>query len=92
MLGSYGAQRVSEPTELHKYLKALAKPDFGDAEWAICVFGKTGTACLTAVFTAGAKVSVGFEKILRNADGTVARDNTERAATIAEIAKTVPAT
>jgi uncharacterized protein (DUF849 family) len=74
---------------LDVYLDRLA--DHGldsEAVWSVCAFGRGETSALAAALARGGHVRVGFENSLKNEDGRIARDNAERVATIAGIAKT----
>ena len=81
VLGRYleADQRVS-PTSLCAYLAAHDPA----CPWAVCAFGREETACLLAAAAMGGHVRVGFENSLLNGDGSPARDNAQRVATIVE--------
>lgn len=84
VLGRHSAVQESDPRDLNPFLHRLAKCGI-PADWAVCAFGRSETACLVAAHAAGGKLRVGFENNLLNADGTEARDNAERVAVIGRI-------
>lgn len=86
VLGRYAKDQESDPSDLQPFLQTLANSSISDADWAVCAFGKGETACLARALEYGGKVRVGFENSLWNADGSLARDNAERVARIAELA------
>ena len=84
VLGRYTAGEESDPADLQGFLDRMAANDI-QADWALCAFGRSETACLAAVLEAGGKARVGFENNVFMADGRIARDNTERVAEIAAL-------
>ena len=71
VLGRYTAGQTSDPRDL---LPFLAVHD--DAQpWAVCAFGATENACITAAAALGGHARVGFENNLLQKDGSVAPDN-----------------
>jgi uncharacterized protein (DUF849 family) len=89
VLGRYAPDQESRPEDLDVYLDRLAEHGLdSEAVWSVCAFGRGETSALAAALARGGHVRVGFENSLRNEDGRIARDNAERVATIAGIAKT----
>jgi 3-keto-5-aminohexanoate cleavage enzyme len=82
VLGRYSAGQVSSPADMDL---PLARQRTGglSADWAVCAFGPSETACLTEAARRGGKVRVGFENNLHMADGNLARDNADRVAEVA---------
>lgn len=90
VLGRYALNQESRPQDLDAFLEGLDHHGLRDeAVWSVCAFGRGETAALAAAIEAGGHVRVGFENSLWNADGSVARDNAERVATIADLAKRI---
>ena len=85
VLGRYTKGQTSAPDDLLPFLAAAKKAGL-TPDWAVCAFGPSETACLTAAYALGGKVRVGFENNLHMADGSIAADN---AARVAEIAKAI---
>ena len=85
VLGRYTVGEESNPADLHPFLDRLAATGL-QADWALCAFGKSETACLAAALAAGGKARVGFENNVFMSDGRVARDNAERVAEVATLA------
>ncbi len=86
VLGRYARDQESRPEDLDAFLAGLERHRLGaDAVWSVCAFGRGETEALAAAIAHGGHVRIGFENSLWNADGTVARDNAERVATIADI-------
>lgn len=84
VLGRYAANQESNPMELDPFLKRMhSGRDHYD--WAVCAFGKNETECLNYAFHKGGKARVGFENSLLNRDGSIAADNAERVAEIANL-------
>ena len=81
VLGRYTTNQVSEPKDLLPFTHWLKTHEV-QADWAVCAFGKSETACLHAALLAGGKARVGFENSFWNADGSIAKDNAERVAEI----------
>lgn len=84
VLGRYSDGQQSLPADLDPFLSWMAGLEV-PLDWAICAFGTQETACLAAAAGAGGKLRVGFENSLHNADGTIAADNAERVAEIAQV-------
>lgn len=82
VLGRYTAGQTSDPRDL---LPFLATHD--DAHpWAVCAFGATENACITAAAALGGHARVGFENNLRCKDGSLAPDNRALVVQVAEAA------
>lgn len=71
VLGRYTAGQTSDP---HDLLPFLAAHDGGEP-WAVCAFGATENACITAAAALGGHARVGFENNLLCKDGSTAPDN-----------------
>ncbi len=72
VLGRYSAGQISSPRDLLPFLQAHT----GAEPWAVCAFGPTENACITAAAALGGHARVGFENNLRCKDGSLAPDNT----------------
>lgn len=83
VLGRYSDGQESVPADLDPFLSWMATFEV-PLDWAVCAFGTQETACLIAADRAGGKLRVGFENSLHNRDGTIATDNAERVAEIAQ--------
>lgn len=81
VLGSYAAQKDSVPADLGPFLAEIGRLEL-TADWALCAFGKSETACLVAGLAEGGKARVGFENSLWGADGQIAPDNAARVAEV----------
>jgi len=60
VLGRYTAGQTSNPTDVVPFVHAHT----GGEPWAVCAFGKTEHACVTAAAALGGHVRVGFENNL----------------------------
>lgn len=87
VLGRHARDQESRPEDLDVFLAGLKRHRLDEAVWSVCAFGRGETAALAAAIAHGGHVRVGFENSLWNADGTTARDNAERVAAVAEIAR-----
>jgi len=87
VLGRYAPDQESSPRDLDVFLDGLKRHELDDAIWMVCAFGRGETAALAAAIAAGGHARVGFENSLWNADGSLARDNAERVAAIAGLAR-----
>jgi 3-keto-5-aminohexanoate cleavage enzyme len=77
VLGRYTAGQSSDPTMIAPFLKTAR--DVGlIADWSVCAFGPSETACLLQSLCLGGKARVGFENNLHMADGSLASDNAAR--------------
>lgn len=72
VLGRYSAGQTSSPRDLLPFLQAHTSAE----PWAVCAFGPTENACITAAAALGGHARVGFENNLRCKDGRLAADNT----------------
>ncbi|KGM31415.1 beta-keto acid cleavage family enzyme [Inquilinus limosus] len=86
VLGRYAPDQESRPQDLDVFLDGLERHRL-DAVWSVCAFGRGETAALAAAIALGGHVRVGFENSLWHADGRIARDNAERVAAIAGLAR-----
>lgn len=86
VLGRYSAGQTSDPRDLLPFLAAHGD---GPEPWAVCAFGPTEQACVTAAAAFGGHARVGFENNLRLRDGSLAPDNTALVAQAAEAAATL---
>ena len=82
VLGRYTAGQTSNPTDVVPFVHAHTTGE----PWAVCAFGKTEHACVTAAAALGGHVRVGFENNLYLKDGRLAPDNTALVAQAAEAA------
>lgn len=71
VLGRYTAGQTSDPRDLLPFLHVHA----GAEPWAVCAFGATEHACVTAAAALGGHVRVGFENNLKLKNDTLAPDN-----------------
>jgi uncharacterized protein (DUF849 family) len=71
VLGRYTAGQTSSPLDLVPFVHAHA----GAEPWAVCAFGATEHACVTAAAALGGHVRVGFENNLQLKDTRIAPDN-----------------
>lgn len=72
VLGRYTAGQTSNPLDLVPFVHAHS----GAEPWAVCAFGATEHACVTAAAALGGHVRVGFENNLQLKDASIAPDNT----------------
>ena len=82
VLGRYTAGQTSSPGDLVPFVHAHSTGE----PWAVCAFGKTEHACVTAAASLGGHVRVGFENNLYLKDGRLAPDNAALVAQAAEAA------
>ena len=85
VLGRYTAGQTSSPTDLLPFVHAHSTGE----PWAVCAFGKTEHACVTAAAALGGHVRVGFENNLHLKDGTLAANNAALVAQAAEAARSL---
>ena len=71
VLGRYSAGQTSSPRDLMPFVQAHT----GAEPWAVCAFGATEHACVTAAAALGGHVRVGFENNLQLKDNQTAPDN-----------------
>ena len=71
VLGRYTAGQTSSPTDLVPFVHVHTTGE----PWAVCAFGATEHACVTAAASLGGHVRVGFENNLFLKNGQVAPDN-----------------
>ena len=71
VLGRYTAGQTSSPRDLIPFVHAHTGPE----PWAVCAFGATEHACVTAAAALGGHVRVGFENNLQLKDSQTAPDN-----------------
>jgi uncharacterized protein (DUF849 family) len=89
VLGRYAPDQESRPEDLDVFLHGLERHGLSaSAVWSVCAFGRGETSALAAALALGGHVRVGFENSLWNADGQIARDNADRVAAIAAVART----
>ena len=82
VLGRYSAGQTSSPNDLVPFVHAHT----GGEPWAVCAFGKTEHACVSAAAALGGHVRVGFENNLYLKDGSLAPDNRALVAQAADAA------
>ena len=85
VLGRYTAGQQSNPLDLVPFVHAHT----GSEPWAVCAFGSTEHACVTAAAALGGHVRVGFENNLQLKDGTVAPNNAALVAQAAQAAQSL---
>lgn len=85
VLGRYTAGQTSSPTDVVPFVHAHT----GGEPWAVCAFGKTEHACVTAAAALGGHVRVGFENNLYLKNGDVAPDNAALVAQAVEAARSL---
>ncbi|TYP83440.1 uncharacterized protein (DUF849 family) [Maritimibacter alkaliphilus HTCC2654] len=86
--GRYAATQNSDLADykaLHAALKAEKLTD--EAIWMTCAFGTGEMACLAQTIDHGGHVRVGFENAIVDASGKPARDNNQRVAMVAALAR-----
>ena len=71
VLGRYSAGQTSSPRDLVPFVHAHTGPE----PWAVCAFGATEHACVTAAAALGGHVRVGFENNLQLKNSQLAPDN-----------------
>jgi uncharacterized protein (DUF849 family) len=71
VLGRYSTGQTSSPKDLVPFIHTHD----GDEPWAVCAFGATEHACITAAAALGGHVRVGFENNLRLKNDSVAPHN-----------------
>jgi uncharacterized protein (DUF849 family) len=71
VLGRYTAGQTSDPKDLLPFLREHS----GTEPWAICAFGATEHACVTAAAAMGGHVRVGFENNLKLKNNQMAPNN-----------------
>jgi len=85
VLGRYTAGQTSSPTDVVPFVHAHT----GAEPWAVCAFGKTEHACVTAAASLGGHVRVGFENNLYLKNGSVAPDNAALVTQAADAARSL---
>ncbi|MCC5968717.1 MAG: 3-keto-5-aminohexanoate cleavage protein [Pararhodobacter sp.] len=86
--GRYSATQDSDPAEFEGLYRTLSDTGLADsAVWMVCAFGRGEMACLDRAISLGGHVRVGFENAIVDANGRPARDNAERVALVAGLAK-----
>lgn len=86
--GRYSATLDSDPAEFDALHAALQETGLADrSHWMTCVFGRGEMAILERTIALGGHVRVGFENAIVDAEGRPARDNAERVAMVAAIAR-----
>ena len=88
VVGRYSQTQESSVEEFDELHAALVETGLADASvWMTCAFGKGELACLERSIAKGGHVRVGFENAIIDASGRPARDNAERVALVAELAR-----
>lgn len=82
VLGRYSAGQTSSPRDLLPFVQAHD----GIEPWAVCAFGATEHACMTAASALGGHARVGFENNLYLKNGALAPDNAALVAQAAQLA------
>ena len=83
VLGRYTAGQTSNPTDLVPFVHAHT----GGEPWAVCAFGATEHACVSAAAALGGHVRVGFENNLKLKDDTLAPDNAALVSQAVDVAR-----
>lgn len=73
VLGRYSDDLTGNPEDLTHFVGALD----GEAEWAVCCFGRTESEAVELAFETGGHARVGFENNLYLPDGRIADDNAQ---------------
>lgn len=85
VLGRYTTGQTSNPLDLVPFVHAHT----GLEPWAVCAFGATEHACVTAAAALGGHVRVGFENNLQLKNTSLAPDNTALVLQAAEAARSL---
>jgi uncharacterized protein (DUF849 family) len=85
VLGRYSAGQTSNPTDVVPFVHAHTTGE----PWAVCAFGTTEHACVSAAAALGGHVRVGFENNLYLKNGAIAPDNAALVAQAAEAARSL---
>jgi 3-keto-5-aminohexanoate cleavage enzyme len=86
--GRYSAPQDSDPAAFAALHDALRETGLAEAAlWMTCAFGRGEMAILERTIDLGGHVRVGFENAIVDARGRPARDNAERVAMVAAIAR-----
>ena len=88
VVGRYADRQTADLAQyeaLHAALKAERLTD--EAVWMTCAFGTGEMACLARTIDDGGHVRVGFENAIVDSEGRPARDNAERVALVAALAR-----
>jgi uncharacterized protein (DUF849 family) len=85
VLGRYTTGQTSSPLDLVDFVHA----HLGGEPWAVCAFGATEHACVTAAASLGGHARVGFENNLQLKDGRVAPNNAALVAQVADMAQSL---
>jgi uncharacterized protein (DUF849 family) len=85
VLGRYTAGQTSSPTDLVPFVHAHTTGE----PWAVCAFGATEHACVSAAASLGGHVRVGFENNLYLKNGQIAPDNAALVAQAAEATRSL---
>ena len=84
VLGRYARDGRSHPGDLTPFLRELQAGRLHEAPWSVCAFGVNEYLCAVNAAALGGDVRVGFENNLLRADGSLAADNADNVARIAE--------
>jgi 3-keto-5-aminohexanoate cleavage enzyme len=87
--GRYSAARDSRVQEIDAFHNHLAKHGLDEGRWMACAFGSGEIACLRRTIELGGHVRVGFENAITDQHGRPAKDNAERVALVASVARNV---
>lgn len=86
--GRYSATQDSDIAEFNALYDALTDTGLDtESVWMTCAFGRGELACLERTIELGGHVRVGFENAIVDAGGRPARDNAERVALVAALAR-----
>ncbi|MFQ5438109.1 MAG: 3-keto-5-aminohexanoate cleavage protein [Paracoccaceae bacterium] len=79
VLGGHRQGAAGDPAELLAFLKILSDSNLRDAaQWMVCGFSRSETACVVLAAILGGHCRVGFENNLQHPSGAIASDNAER--------------
>ncbi len=84
VLGHYGAEQPSQPSNLLPFLGAWGA---SEVPWAVCAFGQNEARCATAALTLGGHARVGFENNLLLPNGELASGNHQLIEVVAQVAR-----
>lgn len=89
VLGRYTEGQISSPADLAAPL-ARQRAHGLSADWSVCAFGPSESACLVAARREGGKARVGFENNLFMAGGALAASNAARVSELVAMLAGVP--
>lgn len=88
VVGRYGAVQNGRPEDFETLYRTYAAEGLHESTiWMTCAFGIGEMACLSLAIERGGHARVGFENAIVDANGVPARDNAQRVAMVAELAR-----